>query len=71
MAELRQVIRDLKIHIEKSRLSGREFADAVVAAFEAIDQRFIDIEKRLPPVGALKFEDTRPSAKNAVKDSKS
>lgn len=37
MAELRQVIREVKQHIENGHLSGREFADAVFAAFEAID----------------------------------
>jgi len=70
MADLREVIRELEGLIEKGRFSGRKFAEAVVAAFNAIDQRFIDIENRLPPVEALKVGNTQPSAKNAVKDSK-
>jgi hypothetical protein len=70
MAELKQVIRELKGHIEKGQLSGREFADAVVAAFEAIDQRCVEIEERLPPKGNISVAGAKPSPGGAIRESK-
>ena len=54
MAEPRAVIRELKRHIQRGALSGSEFADAVVDAFEAIEKRLIEIEGRLPPPRDIK-----------------
>jgi hypothetical protein len=52
MSELRDVIVDLKAHIAANRLSGREFADAVVKAFEAIAARLDVLEGQTPPAAS-------------------
>jgi hypothetical protein len=47
MKELNEVIHNLKRHVEqKSKLSGVEFANDVIEAFQAINLRLSAIEQR-------------------------
>jgi hypothetical protein len=53
MKDLQAAIRHLKQY-EQGRLSGREFADCVIAALEDIDRRLVALEGRQPAPGTVR-----------------